>query len=163
MYGLPRYTIDRYGLYVATEAMTWGQVSAFFWRGEYYGTRYNDLELGLTVVPIPALEVDTEVEFIDPIYEPSEPEHETAADRMQVAANLKITHNVFDNLYWRAIIQGDNQDDIYLGSLLLGWEYLPGSNAYLAYEESRFNDYDTSNLELVDRRVFLKASYMLTF
>ncbi len=163
MYGLPRYTIDRYGLYVATEAMTWGQASAFFWRGEYYGTRYNDLELDLTVVPFPALEVDLGTEFIDAIYESADPEHNTAADRMQVVANLKVTHNVFDSLYWRAIVQGDNQDDMYLGSFLVGWEYLPGSNAYLAYEENRFNNYDTGELELVDKRVFLKASYMLTF
>jgi len=66
-------------------------------------------------------------------------------------------------LYWRAILQGDNEDDIYLGSLLVSWEYLPGSNAYLAYEESRFNNFAAEQLELVDRRVFLKASYMLTF
>jgi hypothetical protein len=162
-YGLPRYVIDRYGLYVATEAMSWGEASVFLWRGEYYGESYNDVEVDLRVLPLPSLQVELDTEFIDAIYEPTDPEYETAADRLQIVANLKVTHNILDNLYWRAILQGDNEDDMYLGSFLVGWEYFPGSNAYLAYEENRFNNYDTGEFELVDRRVFLKASYMLTF
>ncbi|MCP4230441.1 MAG: carbohydrate binding family 9 domain-containing protein [bacterium] len=162
-YGLTRFKGDRYGLYLATEAMGWGRASAFMWRGEYYGMKYNDLELDLTVLPISSLEVDTEIEFIDPRYEPTDPEYKTAADRLQIVANVKVTHNILDNLYWRAILQGDNKDDLYLGSFLVGWEYLPGSNAYLAYEERRFDSPVTGDFEFEDRRVFLKASYMLTF
>jgi len=160
-YGLPRYPTERYGVYVATEGMSWGCVSVFFWRGEYYEAKYNDLEVEITFLPVPPLQIELDTEFIDPIYRPADPEYGTAQDRLSMVANLKVTHNVWDELYWRVIVQGDNEDDLYLGSFLVGWEYLPGSNAYLAYEEERFNS--DRAFELVDRRVFLKASYMISF
>jgi hypothetical protein len=160
-YGFPRYEIERYGLYVATETMKWGGASVFFWRGDYYGARYNDLELELTVLPFPTLQFELDTEFVDPIYGPADEEYGTAADKLSVVANFKVTNNIVDKLYWRAIVQGDNEDDLYLGSFLVGWEYQPGSNAYLAYEEERFKS--ERAFELVDRRVFLKGSYMLTF
>ncbi|UCE26673.1 MAG: carbohydrate binding family 9 domain-containing protein [Candidatus Coatesbacteria bacterium] len=160
-YGLPRYPIERYGIYVATEGVSWGSASAFFWRGEYYETKYNDLEVDLTFLPLTSLQIELDTEFIDPIYQPADPEYGTAQDRLSVVANLKVTHNVWDKLYWRAIIQGDNEDDLYLGSFLVGWEYQPGSNAYLAYEEERLKS--GRGFELADRRVFLKGSYMFSF
>jgi hypothetical protein len=160
-YGDPRYEIERYGLYVATETMSWGGAHAFLWRGQYYGAKYNYLELDVTVLPFPTVQFELDTEFIDPIYGPADAEYGTAADKLSVVANFKVTNNIIDNLYWRGIVQGDNEDDLYLGSFLVGWEYQPGSNAYLAYEEERLKS--GRGFELVDRRVFLKGSYMLSF
>ncbi len=64
-------------------------------------------------------------------------------------------------LFFRLFGQGSNQTDLYTFRALLGWEFLPDSNVYLAYEQWRDNSGDA--FDMVNQGVFLKLDHYLQF
>ncbi len=64
-------------------------------------------------------------------------------------------------LFFRLFGQGSDQTDLYTFRALLGWEFLPDSNIYLAYEQWRDDSED--DFELVNQAVFLKIDYFLQY
>jgi hypothetical protein len=64
-------------------------------------------------------------------------------------------------LFFRLFGQGSNQTDLYTFRALVGWEFLPDSNIYLAYEQWRDDSED--DFELVNQAVFLKVDYFLQY
>jgi hypothetical protein len=148
-YGLPRYTTAYTGVTGGVKPVSWGSLDVDYWHGEMYGDVYNTYSADVTLIPISVLQVNTVLEVNDP-----------AADSPFTAVNFKLTHNVLQNLFWRAIVQSNTQHHTHLGSFLVGWEYLPGSRLYVAYEERRDNT--SGKMDILDRRLFAKISYLLS-
>ncbi|MCP4230442.1 MAG: carbohydrate binding family 9 domain-containing protein [bacterium] len=164
MYGIPDYEAQRTlnaGLSFGNNMMSWGQLRGEYWRGGYFGAEYNNYELETTFIPFAKLQIGLDVELTDPILDRNDPGYTWEADEPFGVANLRVVNNIAENLYWRAIMQGNTANDVYLGSALVAWTYLPGSTAYIAYEEQRLDSSTTGDFELIDRQVFLKVSYML--
>ncbi|MCP4230443.1 MAG: carbohydrate binding family 9 domain-containing protein [bacterium] len=162
MYGLEPEITNNTGFSIGTTTVSWGRVNGYFWRGLAFGQRYNDFGIGSSITPMAALQIGLDVEVVDPYFTADErnaADFDPLTDKSYAVANFNVVHNILDNLYWRAIVQGDSNNDAYLGSLLVGWEYLPGSKAYLAYEEQR--DDSVGDFELSERRISLKGSYLL--
>jgi len=164
MYGLEPQMTKNIGISIGTTTVSWGSVNGYFWRGRNFGQRYNDFGLNATITPISFLQAGFDLEVIDPYFTEEERNgtgFDPDTDKVYAVANFNIVHNVLENLYWRAIVQGDTDSDVYLGSLLVGWEYLPGSKMFLAFEDKRMQDEITGDYELQNRRVSLKGSYLL--
>lgn len=146
-YGAPRYDTAYTGVSGGVKTVSWGSIDAQYWHGEMYGENYNTYIANVTLIPMSVLQFNTGLEVNDP-----------AAGSTFAAVNFKLTHNIMQNLFWRAIVQSNTQDHTHLGSFLVGWEYLPGSRLYVAYEERRDNT--SGNMDVLDRRVFAKISYL---
>jgi|GEM_PF-741917 len=163
MYNIRDYRKQRTfngGVGFGTQTMSWGQITGEYWRGEYFGVEYNDYQIETTLIPIATLQFGLDFEITDPILDRNAPDYSDEADKPIAAANFRVIHNINEDLYWRAIVQGNTDSDVYLGSALVAWEYLRGSTAYVAYEERRGKSGD--EFALIDRMVFVKMSYLLT-
>jgi hypothetical protein len=148
-YGLPRYETAYTGVTGGVKTVSWGSIEIDYWHGELYGDVYNTYSADVTLIPMSVLQVNTGLEVNDP-----------TVGSTFAAVNLKLTHNILQNLFWRAIVQSNTQDHTHLGSFLVGWEYLPGSRLYVAYEEQRDNT--SGEMDILDRRLFAKISYLLS-
>jgi len=148
-YGLPRYDTAYTGVTGGVKTVSWGSIDVDYWHGEMYGDVYNTYSADVTLIPISVLQVNTVFEVNDP-----------ATDSPFTAINFKLTYNILQNLFWRAIVHSNTQDHTHLGSFLVGWEYLPGSRLYVAYEERRDNT--SGEMDILDRRLFAKISYLLS-
>jgi hypothetical protein len=148
-YGLPRYNTAYTGVSGGVKTVSWGSIDARYWHGEMYGEVYNTYSADFTLIPLSVLQINTGLGVSDPV-----------DDSPFAAINLKLTHNIKQNLFWRVIVQSNTQDHTHLGSFLIGWEYLPGSRLYVAYEERRDNT--SGNMDVLDRRVFAKISYFFS-
>ncbi|NIT35527.1 MAG: hypothetical protein GTN49_03335 [candidate division Zixibacteria bacterium] len=128
---------------------SWGQASVGYWHGMWYGYVYNYYTAALTVIPTPRLVLNGNVEVGD----------RRPKERF-VVGNLKVTHNLTDDLFWRVILQGNGDDRTSSASVLWGWDFRPGSTAYLAYEQRRDS---SGHFLLAEQLAFLKVSYMIPF
>ncbi len=163
-YGYPIEKTNYTGFGIGTTTISWGRITGRYWRGTVFGANYNSYQLDATVTPLASLHLGFDLEVIDPYFTEDErnaPGSDANTDKAYAVANFNIVHNILENLYWRAIVQGDTDSDVYLGSALVAWTYQPGSTAYLAYEEERLDSSASGDFELIDRQVFLKVSYML--
>lgn len=77
-----------------------------------------------------------------------------------LAANLDATFNVMPTIYWRLNVRANSADRTGLANTLWGWDFRPGSTAYLAYQQKRDT---TGHFVLADQMVFIKVSYMFPF
>jgi hypothetical protein len=148
-YGFDRQDTAYLGVSGGVKRVSWGSIDTRYWHGEVFGETYNTYIANVTLIPVSILQVTTGLEVNDP-----------AEGSPFAAINFKLTHNIKQNLFWRAIVQSNTQDHTHLGSFLVGWEYVPGSRLYAAYEERRDNT--SGNMDVLDRRVFAKISYMLS-
>ncbi len=126
---------------------SWGSFRLGYWRGMWYGYFYYYYTFQGALIPVPAVVVDGNVEVGD----------RRPAERF-VVGNLKVTYNLTDSLYWRLIVQGNSDVRTSSASTLWGWDFLPGSTAYLAYEQRRDS---TGRFLLAEQVAFLKVSYMI--
>jgi hypothetical protein len=113
----------------------------------WYGYFYHYYTLGGSIIPVPVLVINGNVEVGD----------RRPADRF-VVGNLKVTYNLTEALFWRIIVQGNSDVEMSSASTLWGWDFFPGSTAYLAYEQYRDS---TGHFLLAEQVVFLKVSYMI--
>jgi hypothetical protein len=126
----------------------WGSIDLNYNQGTYYGEYYHNYGGAFSVIPWPVWVVGADATVFNP----------RGGDRFTVS-NLKSTLTVTEGLFWRVILQGDSDARTALGSTLWGWEFRPGSTAYLAYEQKRDA---TGHFTLADQLVFLKVSYLIT-
>jgi hypothetical protein len=159
-YGVPTYDIKAAGGYIGSGNLSWGRLFFEYWRGENYGARYNDFYTEFSLIPFSKLQFGLNAEVVDPIYGAGEPDYGTEADDPFMVVNAKVVNRITDDLYWRAILRGNSEFDVYLASGLVGWTYLPGSTLYVAFEEQRDNS--TGSMDLLDRRLFVKISYLIS-
>jgi hypothetical protein len=128
---------------------SWGRAGAGYWRGRWYGKFYHYYTVGADAIPAPAFVINGNVEVGNP----------PGPERF-VVGNLKLTHNLTDELFWRLILQGNSEYRTSSASALWGWDFQPGSTAYLAYEQRRDS---SGHFVLAEQVAFLKISYMIAF
>jgi len=125
--------------------------------------------LEVTVRPIPALELSGGVE-----YNHWKMEEGQALDGYSVILwEGHITYLLSRDFYVRLLgLGGDFSEEFHTtfpGAIsdtitmraLVGWEFMPDSNIYLAYEQWRDNTSD--EFQLINQGIFLKADYYLQF
>ncbi len=134
---------------VGRSPSAWGGFGFNYSQGMYYGEYYHNYGGSFSAIPWPVWVVEADATVYNP----------RSGDRFTVG-NLKSTLTVAEGLFWRVILQGDSDARTALGSTLWGWEFRPGSTAYLAYEQRRDA---TGHFLLADQLVFLKVSHLITF
>ncbi len=127
---------------------SWGSFNVSYNQGTYYGEYYHNYGGAFSVIPWPVWVVEADATAYNP-----------RSDERFYVSNLKSTLTVTEGLFWRVILQGDSDARTALASTLWGWEFRPGSTAYLAYEQKRDA---TGHFALADQLVFLKVSYLIT-
>ncbi|UCH77341.1 MAG: carbohydrate binding family 9 domain-containing protein [Candidatus Coatesbacteria bacterium] len=148
-YGYPAFRLERYEVSLRHDTCSWGSAGVAYWQGEYYGEYYHDYGAEVTLLPFARFVLKADGEVAVP----------AAGDR-SVAGNVNATYNFTDELYWRVLVRADSASRTGLASTLWGWNYRPGSTAYLAYEQRR----DASgHFLLAEQLLFLKVSYMIGF
>jgi hypothetical protein len=147
--GYPEFRLETYGVTLSRETSSWGSASLSYWQGDYYGDYYRDYYGEVTLLPFGGFVLTMDGEVAVPRDE----------DR-SVAGNVNATYCFTDDLYWRVLARADSASRTGLASTLWGWDYRPGSTAYLAYEQRRDS---TGHFLLAEQIVFLKVSYMIGF
>jgi hypothetical protein len=146
--GFPEFR-NNYGFVnLGRSPSVWGSFGLTYNQGMYYGEYYHNYGGSVSLIPRPGWVVEADATAYNP----------RGGDRFTVG-NLKSTLTVAEDLFWRVILQGDSDARTALGSTLWGWEFHPGSTAYLAYEQKRDA---TGHFALADQLVFLKVSYLIT-
>jgi hypothetical protein len=148
-FGYPEFQIETYGVTLNRETSSWGSASVSYWQGDYYGEYYRDYSGEVTLLPFARFVLTVDGEVAVP-----------RTDDRSVAGNVNATYNFTDDLYWRVLARADSASRTGLASTLWGWDYRPGSTAYLAYEQRRDA---TGHFLLAEQIVFLKVSYMVGF
>ncbi|UCH77457.1 MAG: carbohydrate binding family 9 domain-containing protein [Candidatus Coatesbacteria bacterium] len=148
-YGYPDFHNDVYDIAFGHRPASWGRFRLGYWRGMWYADFYHYYTAEGDYIPVPAVVLNGNAEVGNP----------RGADRF-VVGNVKVTHSVTDDLYWRIIVQGNSAGRTSSASLLWGWDFLPGSTAYLAYEQRRDSN---GHFLVAEQLAFLKVSYMITF
>jgi hypothetical protein len=148
-YGFPEFRNNFGFVFIGRSPSSWGSFEANYNQGITYGEYYHNYGGSVSIIPWPVWVVDANATAFNP----------RSGHRFTVG-NLKSTLTVAEGLFWRVILQGDSDARTTLGSTLWGWEFRPGSTAYLAYEQRRDA---TGHFTLADQLVFLKVSYMITF
>jgi hypothetical protein len=113
--------------------------------------------------PLSALQLAGSIEYYDWTFPEGETDYWGApAEDYDIVIWLGSLNYLFTReLYLRLFAQGSTQNDLYAFRSLVGWEYLPDSNIYVAYEQWR--DDANGDFRLVNQGVFLKAEYYLQF
>jgi len=139
----------------------------------FYGTlpdytlgAVGDLFMGSlegTFRPLSALQLSGSIEYYDWTFPGDATDYWGApAEDYDIVIWLGSLNYLFTReLYVRLFAQGSTQNDLYAFRTLVGWEYLPDSNIYLAYEQWR--DDSGGDFLMVNQGVFLKAEYFLQF
>jgi|GEM_PF-1420927 len=125
--------------------------------------------LELTVRPIPALEMNGGINYNHWKME----EGQTIDGYTVILWESHITYLLSNDFYIRLLgLGGDFSEEFhtaYPGAIsdtitmraLVGWEFMPDSNIYLAYEQWRDNT--DNEFQLINQGIFLKADYYLQF
>jgi hypothetical protein len=148
-WGWPDFRSDVIEFAAGHTPASWGRLSLSYWRGMWYGEYYHYYGTEFDAIPFPALVFTGDFEVGNP----------RSGDRFFVG-NLKTTHNLSDELFWRVVVQGDTDSRLSSASVLWGWDFRPGSTVYLAYEQQRDSNL---NFVIAEQVAFLKVSYMLSF
>jgi hypothetical protein len=148
-YGYPEFRNNLATVAAGRSPSAWGSFNLSYSQGMYYGEYYHNYNGAFSIIPWSVWVVEANATIYNP----------RGLDRFRIG-NLKSTLTVAEGLFWRVILQGDSNARTALGSTLWGWEFRPGSTAYLAYEQRRDA---TGHFTLADQLVFLKLSYLITF
>ncbi|MGD8719116.1 MAG: DUF5916 domain-containing protein [Candidatus Zixiibacteriota bacterium] len=146
--GLPEFRNNYALLSLGRSVSAWGGFELYYRQGEYYGEYYHNYGGSVAVIPTPIWVVEADANVVNP----------SSGDRFHVD-NFKSTLTLAEDFFWRLILQGNSDARTAAGSTLWGWEFRPGSTAYLAYEQQRDGN---DHFALVDQVVFLKVSYTVT-
>ena len=147
-YGLPEFRNSYAGVQVGRAISAWGGGGLSYLQGMSYGDYYHNYGGEVSLIPWPVWVLDADATVYNP----------RGAERFYVG-NFKSTVNVTEDIFWRVIVLGDSDARTAAASTLWGWEFRPGSTAYLAYEQKRDA---TGHFALVDQLLFLKVSYLIT-
>ncbi len=148
-YGYPEFRNNFATVATGRSPSAWGSFNLSYGQGMYYGEYYHNYNGAFSIIPWAVWVVEADATVYNP----------RGGDRFRVG-NVKSTLTVAEGLFWRVILQGDSDARTALGSTLWGWEFRPGSTAYLAYEQKRDA---TGHFTLADQLLFLKVSYLITF
>ena len=77
--------------------------------------------------------------------------------------SLRVDLALSPTMSLRSVTQYNSQSEQFGTSMRFRWEYSPGSDVYLTYDEVRRDPFDPTGLsEYRDRRIIVKATYLLT-
>jgi hypothetical protein len=119
-----------------------------------YGEMFSN-STTVNVYPLSVLTLTGSYQVVRWWFREGEPVEDYTVNIWQGTADFLFTRE----LYLRLFAQGSDQNDSYTFRGLVGWEYLPDSHLYLAYE--RWYDDSTADFRLVNQGVFLKADFTL--
>ncbi len=145
--GYPEFPNNVFDVAAGHSPASWGSFRLGYWRGTWYGYFYHYYTCEVGYIPVPVLVFNGNVDV----------GNRRRGDRFFVG-NVKATHNLTETIFWRVIAQGNSDEGTSSASLLWGWDFRPGSTAYLAYEQRRDS---TGHFLLAEQVAFLKVSYMV--
>jgi len=124
----------------------------------FYGPFYNGRLFKITANGMLKLSRNLNLEFIydrNQFHLPVEGGHFTT----NIAAS-RIIYSFTPDLFAKAYLQWNDDEDLFICNFLIRWIYKPGANVYFIYNETRklgFEGY------LQDRAVMLKASFLFNY
>jgi hypothetical protein len=98
---------------------------------------------------------------IDFIYTHNTVDHPAGAFATTTLSN-RVLYAFTTDLFVKSYIQWNDLDQRVSANVLLGWEYRPGSEIYLVYDESR-DRFDRPNLAARNRMLLAKCTYKFRF
>ncbi|UCF37423.1 MAG: carbohydrate binding family 9 domain-containing protein [Acidobacteriota bacterium] len=98
---------------------------------------------------------------VDFIYTYNTVDHPQASFNTTTLSN-RILYAFTTDLFIKSYIQWNDLEDRFSANFLLGWEYRPGSEIYLVYNEIQ-DRFDSPQLEPRDRMLLLKWTYNFRF
>jgi hypothetical protein len=121
---------------------------------DYWGGDRQQLLLSSNIHPTPNLSVDL-------IYTYNTVDHPEGAFNTTTISN-RILYAFTTDLFVKSYIQWNNLEDRFSANFLFGWEYRPGSDLYLVYNEIQ-DQFDSPHLAPRDRILMLKLTYNFRF
>jgi len=125
----------------------WGVMD--YWNGDR-----RQLLLSNNFHPTPNLSVDL-------IYSYNTVDHPLGDFSTNTVSN-RILYAFTTDLFVKSFVQWNDLEDRFSANLLLGWEYRPGSDIYIVYNEIR-DQFESPNLAPRDRLLLLKWTYNFRF
>ena len=121
---------------------------------DYWSGERRQLLFSTNVHPTANLSVDF-------IYTYNTVDHPAGAFNTTTLSN-RVLYAFTTDLFVKSYIQWNDLDEKVSANLLVGWEYRPGSEIYLVYDESR-DRFDRPNLTARNRMLLAKATYKFRF
>lgn len=119
--------------------------------------RLSHNSLGVSISPLTQLQLGGHLQYNRWWMDKGQPSSDYDVAIWQTTAEYLFTRELFFRLFG----QGSTQNDQNVFRALLGWEYTPDSNLYLAYEQWR--DDSDGAFELVNHGIFLKLDHFVQF
>ncbi len=148
------YTNPIHSLYFQSDASRPISLLATYGVMDYWGGDRQQLLVSNNFHPTPNLAIDL-------IYTYNTVDHPEGAFNTTTISN-RILYAFTTDLFVKSYIQWNNLDNRFSANFLLGWEYRPGSDLYLVYNEIR-DRFDSPNLAPRDRILMLKLTYNFRF
>lgn len=150
-----------YDIFVGYKMMEWASTYIWYMYGRHYywNMHYVNLFTALKILPNLGLEFSVEYERLN-----TQDEYLNQGLGLKPTEDIwifivKLNYQITKQLFARAFVQSSGLDYTWTFNGLLGYNYLPGSNIYLAYNEWR--EYTVPGKPLLGRILLLKASYNL--
>jgi hypothetical protein len=121
---------------------------------DYWGGDRQQLLISSNIHPTPNLSVDL-------IYTYNTVDHPEGAFNTTTISN-RILYAFTTDLFVKSYIQWNNLEERFSANFLFGWEYRPGSDLYLVYNEIH-DRFDSPHLVPRDRILMLKLTYNFRF
>ena len=121
-----------------------------------WGTLLHD-DLGVSLIPAPELQINAGVEYNS--WRMRDEDDVSDYDLVMWRGTVEYLHS--REVFLRLFGQGSTYSDVYSFRALIGWEYQPDSNIYLAYEQWRDNS--ESDFRVTNQGLFLKVDRFLHF
>ena len=123
-------------------------------RMDYWGGKRKQVLFSNNVHPTANLSVDF-------IYTYNTVDHPEGAFNTTTLSN-RILYAFTTDLFVKSYIQWNNLEDRFSANLLMGWEYRPGSDLYIVYNEIQ-DRFESPQLAPRDRILLVKWTYNLRF
>ncbi|WP_239489879.1 DUF5916 domain-containing protein [Luteitalea sp. TBR-22] len=121
---------------------------------DYWGGDRRQLALSTNVHPTPNLSIDL-------IYTHNTVDHPAGAFDTTTISN-RVLYAFTTDLFVKTFVQWNDLDDKLSGNLLIGWEYRPGSEIFLVYDEVR-DRFASPTLAPRNRLLLVKWTYKFRF
>ncbi|MCP4229203.1 MAG: carbohydrate binding family 9 domain-containing protein [bacterium] len=172
------YKNEYYSILSGYKLHEWNSVYAFYMIGQHFDFDLSYWGVGGTINPIPRLSLEYSIDYEilnddDWWYFDRTPEDPLDPHRVKIPVKyhyeyvinrLHIMYSFTDAIQARVFVQSSSDLGHYATNALLSWEFLPGSHAYLVYNEKRLfkrDKVETAGRSVLDQLLFFKVDYFL--
>jgi len=172
------YQNEYYSILSGYKLHEWNSVYAFYMIGQHFNFDLSYWGIGATINPIPRMSIDYSIDYetLDDEswwYVERTPDDPTDPRAVKIPVKyhyeyvinrLHLMYSFTDAIQARIFVQSSSDVGHYATNALLSWEFLPGSHAYLVYNEKRLfkRDYvDLAGKSVIDQLLFFKVDYFL--